>query len=209
MEEKVLHKLVPLVPSWISPDTLTFSAVIFAFIGGFFYITSAYSRWFLIGVNICLLLNWFTDSTDGKVAMYRKKSRPNYGYYIDHMMDAFSAVFLLGGLALSGLSHTPAYYFTAFASLLCLINAFLKTPLFKAFYISLGHVGPTDGRIYLFIVNVFVLCIGNFTTSFWGFKVTFIDMSGWAIGFTLVAILLNDIYKTAKQLNVRDQKKWL
>ena len=47
-------------------------------------------------------INWFGDSLDGTLARVRQHQRPRYGYYVDHVVDAFGALFLFGGLALSG-----------------------------------------------------------------------------------------------------------
>ena len=30
------------------------------------------------------------------------RQRPRYGFYVDHILDSFGAVFLIGGLGLSG-----------------------------------------------------------------------------------------------------------
>jgi len=53
-------------------------------------------------VNLFIFLNWFGDSLDGTLARYRDRQRPRYGFYVDHIIDAFGAVFLIFGLALSG-----------------------------------------------------------------------------------------------------------
>ena len=35
----------------------------------------------------------------------RQQLRPRYGFYVDHMVDSFGAVALMGGLASSGTKH--------------------------------------------------------------------------------------------------------
>jgi hypothetical protein len=32
----------------------------------------------------------------------RDKQRPRYGFYVDHILDSFGTLFLIGGLGLSG-----------------------------------------------------------------------------------------------------------
>ena len=59
----------------------------------------------LLLVNVWLAVNWFGDSLDGTLARHRRQQRPRYGFYVDHVVDAYSALFLLGGLALSGYQH--------------------------------------------------------------------------------------------------------
>lgn len=208
VEDKILWKIVPLVPKWMSPDFLTFSSLFSAFLIGIFYIESFHYTIYLLGANICLCINWIADSTDGKVAEYRGNSRPNYGYYIDHMLDSVSVVFMLGGLALSHLSQTSIFFFVGFIMLLCYINALLKTPLFKTFFLSLGRVGPTDGRLLLFFVNVFVLIMGNYTFSFFEVKLTMVDVIGFIFISGISVVLIRDVYKTARILDVQDRLKW-
>ena len=33
-------------------------------------------------------INWFGDSLDGSLARWRRIERPNYGYFVDHSVDA-------------------------------------------------------------------------------------------------------------------------
>ena len=54
------------------------------------------------GRRVFLALNWFGDSLDGTLARVRGHQRPRYGFYVDHILDTFGALFVLGGLAISG-----------------------------------------------------------------------------------------------------------
>ena len=65
----------------------------------------AFSRWWapaLLRVNFWLAVNWLGDSLDGTLARARGRLRPRYGFYVDHMVDAFGTLFLIAGLAASG-----------------------------------------------------------------------------------------------------------
>ena len=46
--------------------------------------------------------NWFGDSLDGTVARVRNHQRPNYGYYVDHVVDLAGTAALVGGMAAQG-----------------------------------------------------------------------------------------------------------
>lgn len=204
VEDKILWKIVPFIPQWMNPDFLTYSSLLCAGFIAIFYLKSFTSPIYLLLINVLLVLNWIADSTDGKVALYRRISAPRYGYYIDHIFDSISAVFTLSGIALSGLAYTPSYWILALVCLLCFINSFLKTPLFNTFFISIGKVGPTDGRIYLFIVNLIVFFTGNYTNSIFGVYFTLIDISGWLLVAFLVPLLIHDIAKTGYVLKIQD-----
>src|SRR5688500_19182991 len=49
----------------------------------------------LIGAVLLLGANWFGDSLDGTLARVRRHERPRYGYYVDHVLDALSMLFIL------------------------------------------------------------------------------------------------------------------
>lgn len=55
-------------------------------------------------------MNWLGDSLDGTLARFRKRERPRYGFYVDHITDTIAAFFLMGGLAFSRYVH-PAIVF--------------------------------------------------------------------------------------------------
>jgi hypothetical protein len=83
--------------------------------------------------------------------------RPRFGFYVDHLLDAFGALFILGGLALSGLmtplvaaAFLAAYYLLA-------VETYLAAHSIGRFRISWGPVGGTELRILLAAVNVLVL----------------------------------------------------
>ena len=39
------------------------------------------------------------------LARVRQQQRPRYGFYVDHIVDSFGGLALMGGLALSGYMH--------------------------------------------------------------------------------------------------------
>src|SRR6266446_8484849 len=102
LERAALHALARRMPHFINSDHLSLLGFIAMFAAGVFYALSRQYPLMLHLVNVCIFLNWFGDSLDGTVARYRNRQRPRYGFYVDHIIDMFGAVFLLGGLALSG-----------------------------------------------------------------------------------------------------------
>ena len=100
-ERRLLLFLAARVPAGIGPDHLTALGLVAMLAAGAAYALS--SRWplLLLAVNVALVANWLGDSLDGTLARYRQRTRPRYGFYVDHMVDAFGALLLLG-LAASG-----------------------------------------------------------------------------------------------------------
>jgi phosphatidylglycerophosphate synthase len=124
---------------------------------GALYAASGRWSWLVLLVNVGLALNWLGDSLDGTLARHRGLERPRFGFYVDHLLDAFGALLLLGGLALSGLmSPLVAAGFLA-AYYLLAVETYLATYAIGRFKISWGPVGGTELRLVLAALNVLVL----------------------------------------------------
>jgi phosphatidylglycerophosphate synthase len=108
----------------------------------------------LLLVIACLAVNWFGDSLDGTLARFRNQSRPRYGFYVDHVVDTFGALFLLGGLALSGYMSLLVAAGLLIAYYILSIEVYLATYTIGTFHMSFGGIGPTELRILLSMGNL-------------------------------------------------------
>lgn len=206
LEAKVLDWLVARMPYWTTPDFFTLIALCSAILGGVFYILAGNSLNWLWGVNICLVVHWFGDSLDGRLARYRKIQRPNYGYYIDHILDSGSASLFLGGLTTSSaLTNTTAWVWVLALMFLSMIQAFLKTKVFGTFELSLQQVGPTEARIGLILINGIVFFSGNPNYTIMGIPATLFDFIGWLGVIAFLIVLIPEIIKTAIRLDKKDR----
>ena len=154
LEKRVLHWFAERMPAWIGPDHLTllgFAGMVGA--GVSFYLTRFDSR-ALFGVIVLLAVNWFGDSLDGTLARYRQKQRPRYGFYVDHMVDAFGAFALIGGMGLSNYMTGYVALGLLIAYFLLSIEIYLATYTIGVFRLSFGWWGPTELRIIVAIGNV-------------------------------------------------------
>ena len=124
---------------------------------GFAYVIARWNSLALIFVCVCLALNWFGDSLDGTLARFRDQQRPRYGFYVDHIVDALSALFLLGGLALSGYMHPWIAIALLLGYNLLAMESYLATYTIGEFRITHFLFGPTELRVLLIIGNVYVL----------------------------------------------------
>lgn len=157
LEKRVLVSLATRTPARIGPDHLTvlgFAAQIGA---GACYALARWNRYWLLGVIACLALNWLGDSLDGTLARVRQKLRPRYGFYVDHMVDTFGALALMGGLALSGYMHPWIAIGLLIAFLILSIQSYLAAHTVGEFRLSFWKFGPTELRILLAIGNVALL----------------------------------------------------
>jgi phosphatidylglycerophosphate synthase len=157
IEKRVLLWLAARMPARINSDHLTVLALVaMAGAGASYWLASRAPAGFVLA-SVCLAVNWFGDSLDGTLARVRRCPRPRYGFYVDHVVDAFGALFLLGGLALSG--HMTPWVAMALllAYFMLCLEVFLATHVLSEFRMSFFKVGPTELRILLAIGNLVVL----------------------------------------------------
>ncbi len=153
-EKRVLLWLAARTPARINSDHLTLLGLLAMAGAGAGYWWSRTNRAGLIVVVICLAINWLGDSLDGTLARFRNCPRPRYGFYVDHIVDAFSALFLLGGLALSGYMSPWAALGLLIAYLMLSIEVYLASYTLGDFKISYFKMGPTELRLLLSIGNL-------------------------------------------------------
>ncbi len=156
-EKKALIWFARHVPDRVNSDHLTLLGFLSMFGAGLFYALSGTQTSYLHLVNACLVLNWFGDSLDGTLARYRNKLRPRYGFYVDHVVDTFGALFLLGGLGLSGYMSERMALFLLISFLILSIEVYLATYCLGTFKISYGFFSPTELRALLIVGNFFLL----------------------------------------------------
>jgi phosphatidylglycerophosphate synthase len=188
LEKKALYWLAERTPSWINSDHLTLLGLAAMAAAGAAYWWSAYNHWALLLVVVCLALNWLGDSLDGTLARFRNCTRPRYGFYIDHIVDAFSLLFLFGGLALSGYMSPWVALGLLIAYLLLLIEVCLATYTLGDFKISYFKMGPTELRLLLGAGNL-VLLFWKTTCHLMGRSYRLFSVAG-TIGISGMALVL-------------------
>jgi phosphatidylglycerophosphate synthase len=157
LEKRLLTWMAARVPESVSPDHLTALALACQVFAGACYALSLRDGRFLWAVNCFILGNWLGDSLDGTLARVRNQQRPRYGFYVDHMADAFGALALMIGLGCSGYVHweIAAAMLVGFYALS--IESYLATYTTGLFRLSHGLFGPTEIRILLAAGNLFLL----------------------------------------------------
>jgi archaetidylinositol phosphate synthase len=156
-ERRVLTWMAARLPEWTGPDHLTLLGFLAMLGAGLAYAASKHQTQWLHVVNLMIFLNWFGDSLDGTLARHRNKLRPRYGFYVDHLIDSFGAVFLLAGMALSGwMSERVALSLLALYLLLS-IHSYLAAHTLGVFRISFFRFSPTELRVLLGAGNLVLL----------------------------------------------------
>ncbi|MGA9543220.1 MAG: CDP-alcohol phosphatidyltransferase family protein [Candidatus Sulfotelmatobacter sp.] len=156
-EKRALLWLAARTPRRIGPDHLTGLGLAAQLGAGACYWLAAAHQYALLGVIACVALNWLGDSLDGTLARARQQLRPRYGFYLDHMVDSFGALALMGGLALSGYIHPWIATGLLVAFLMLSIQSYLATHALGEFRLSFWRFGPTELRILLAVGNLALL----------------------------------------------------
>ena len=149
VERRVLLALAHRMPARVNSDHLTALGLVSMLLVGVCFAASGALPSALWGVVVFLAFNWFGDSLDGTLARVRGHQRPRYGFYVDHILDTFGALFVLAGLAVSG--HMSPMIAAAFlvAYYVLSIEIYLATYCVGRFQMSFWGWGPTELRILL------------------------------------------------------------
>src|SRR5215475_13745480 len=188
VEKRTLIWLAHRMPAWVNSDHLTLLGFTAMFLAGLGYWAASWDRRALIGVILALAVNWFGDSLDGTLARVRKRLRPRYGFYVDHITDAIGTFFLMGGLAVSSYMNPFIGLGLLVAYLLLSIEVYLTTYTIGAFHLSFWSFGPTELRLLLCIGNLVVFLRGPMV-KLMGMEYRLFDIGG-TIGIIGMGLML-------------------
>jgi len=187
IERICLNWIAGKLPAWVKPDHLTligFSAMLLA---GIAYGTARWWAPALLLVNLLLAMNWFGDSLDGTLARVRERQGPRYGFYVDHIIDAFGILFVICGLALSGYMSWSIGLAVLVVYFMISIEVYLATYTIGTFKLSFCKISPTELRILLAIGNI--RAFSHPTVNVFGERYLFFDVAA-LITIALMAMVL-------------------
>jgi phosphatidylglycerophosphate synthase len=188
MEKRALQWMAERAPGWVTSDGLTLLGLGAQIGAGICYALARYDRDGLIGVILCVALNWLGDSLDGTLARVRGQQRPRYGFYVDHMVDVFGSVALMCGLGCSGLLHWQTAMAMLVAFLILSSESYLATYTLARFQLSQGLFGPTEIRILLILGNL-ALLRSRYAMLF-GHRMLLFDVGGAIAAATMLAMAI-------------------
>ena len=157
LERRCLLWLAARLPRWMNSDHLTVLALFAMLMTGVSYYVARGHRLALLLAIVWLAVNWFGDSLDGTLARVRGQQRPRYGFYVDHVVDCFGVVFVLGGLGLSGYMSPLVAMGLLVAYFMLSIEIYLATYCLTVFRLSFWGCGPTELRLALAIGTLALL----------------------------------------------------
>src|SRR3989454_1933365 len=177
-EGRILRALAARVPRSIRSNHLTAIGLIGAAGAGTAYALTTYNPAWLWVASAMLVLNWLGDSLDGTLARVRGTQRPKYGYYLDHVVDAFSTAVIGLGIGLSPYVDLGLALGLVVVYLALSINVYLESTVFGVFKISYGRIGPTEVRLLLIALNTLVV--------FWPSPTSLV--ANWTLGVILACM---------------------
>lgn len=199
-ERWALPRIAAALPTAILPDHLTGLGVVAATGIAVGYALSNHDAAWLWFVNACLVLHWLGDSLDGTLARVRRIERPRYGFYLDHLTDAYSTLAMGLGLGFSpymllsvGLAIVIGYYVLS-------INVYLETHVFGQFRYGYGVMGPTEARLVLIGLNLLAYFFGALRFTWLDTSLTSFDLVGVAGVLGMGAMLMRRVLRNLGNL---------
>src|SRR5438477_1147825 len=189
-EGRILRALAARVPRSIRSNHLTAIGTIGAAAAGIAYALTTYHPAWLWVASAMLVVNWLGDSLDGTLARVRGTQRPKYGYYLDHVVDAFSTAVIGLGIGLSPYVDLGLALGMVIVYLALSINVYLESSVFGVFKISYGRIGPTEVRLLLIALNTLVV--------FWPSPTSLV--ANWTLGVILAGMVALFIARFARNL---------
>ena len=161
-ERRLLRWIAARLPGWVTSDQLTTLGVLAATAAGIAYALSSQHHGWLWVASGMLMVQWFGDSLDGTLARVRHAERPRYGYYLDHVVDAYATGVIGLGLGLSPYVSFGVALGLVVVYLVLSINVYLESAVFGAFRLAYGRLGPTEMRLILISINAALALHQNF-----------------------------------------------
>jgi phosphatidylglycerophosphate synthase len=191
-ETRILEWIAGRLPGWMKPDHLTALGVLAAIGIAAAYVLSNGDGTWLWAASALLVVHWVGDSLDGTLARVRKSERPRYGYYLDHLVDAFATAAIGIGLGLSPYMLLAVGLAIVIAYLILSINTYLETHAFGVFTLGYGRFGPTEARLILIAVNT-LLALGLVGTGL-------LDVLGIGLAAVMIAALIGRAGRNLRRL---------
>lgn len=200
-ERRLLNWLCARLPTFATPDKMTLLGFFGAVLIGLGYVLSNYDRnWLWLSVA-AYFINWFGDSLDGSLARFRKIERPDYGYFLDHSVDALAIIFIVGGLGLTPYMEFEVAAVPLLGYLLLAIHTFISAKVMGEFQLAHAGAGPTELRLLLIAVTIAMWALGPRPVGYGTY--TIFDAFGFVVGLILIGLYVVSTFTTAKRLRAK------
>jgi phosphatidylglycerophosphate synthase len=203
-ERPFLQWLAARQPAWVTPDMLTIVSIFGAFIIFTGFIMTNYSKNYLWLATFGFVINWYGDSLDGTLARFRHIERPIYGFYVDHVADAFVEMLIFLGLGLSPFVRFDLACLALVGYFLLSVLVYVRTCVKGEFTISYGKLGPTEARLIAVSGNTLVFFFGAATFPLFSLSLTIYDWIAIGVIFLEATISIVTAFRQASLLSKQD-----
>lgn len=203
-EQWALPRIARALPGWVVPDHLTILGMVAATGIALAYVASNRSPHWLWVASAFFVVHWFGDSLDGTLARVRRIERPNYGFYLDHLVDGYSTLMIGLGLGWSPYMLLATGLVVVIAYFLVSINVYLETIVFGKFKYTYGRIGPTEVRVILIGLNTMAALAGPLEFRLIGVGATIYDLFGLLAAGGMVGLLFARTLRNLRELALRE-----
>jgi len=205
-ERRLLNWICPRLPGWVTPDRLTAFGFMGAVITGLGTALAGHDHDWLWFAILGYIVNWFGDSLDGSLARHRRAERPLFGYFIDHSTDALAIAAIAIGFGFSPWVRMDVALATLGAYYLLAIHTFLAARLVAEFRLSYLAAGPTELRIGLIAISLWIYLSGPAETELRLGREAFTLFDLVLAGLAAILVVLYTVQTgiTARQLAARE-----
>lgn len=187
----------------VTANALTVMSLVFAALSGICYYFSLGSGIILFATLILVFLNALMDGADGLLAR-KTNSASKYGDFLDHVIDRYADIFIIGGACLGGYVD-PTMWIVILTGVL--LASYLGT---QAQAVGVGrNYGGIMGRADRLVILVLATSVNIAYTPAFGLLGYNYSILGWAlilIGVASHITALQRIWRTRKMLLKEENK---
>lgn len=190
-EDRFRNKIIPHIPRFIETYHLTYMTILWSVLIVLFgWLAKENINWMWM-VSLMIFLQYITDLFDGAIGRYKNTGLIKWGYYMDHFLDY---LFLASVITAYSLSF-PSSFGLLFIGILVfatapLVSVYLASSMSAKMDISFMNLGPTEGRIFLILINTSLIIFG-------------VNLAQKALPYIFIAeiiVLILMVYRTQKKL---------
>lgn len=200
-ERRLLNWLCARLPGWVTPDQLTALGFAGAVLVAAGYVLSWFDSEWLGLTLVGYIVNWFGDSLDGSVARWRGIERPNYGYFVDHSVDALGTLVMISAIGMSPYMRLDVALIAVVGYFLLSIHTFIAAKVVGEFRLSYMAGGPTELRLMLVAMTIAMPIVGD--RNIHGTNFSPFDLFALVVSSILVTLFIVQTSATARMLRRR------
>lgn len=207
IEKKALVWMASRLPHWMNPDHLTIIGFAGALLSGLGYVLTNWNEAFLWLSSLGFVINWYGDSLDGTLARVRQIQRPKYGFFIDHNVDAITALVISVGAGISPYFSFSAVLLVLIGYLILCIFTYINTYLRGVLKISYSGFGPTELRLAIILLNTIVYFVPmeqNSILEIKGVKLRFFDLAAVGVAIVLMVLYFYYFFQEKRKFELED-----